>query len=753
MSDKRATHGLLIFAVALSVRLLHVWQIRRTPFFDVLMGDARGYDEWARRIAAGDWIGHDVFYQAPLYPYFLGTIYAIAGRSLLLIRVCQAVLGSFSCVLLGLAARRLFSPKTGVIAGLGLALYAPAIFFNGLLQKSALDEFFMCLMLWLSVGVIEDPRRPRSWLWLGLATGGLSLTRENALVFVAVILTWALAGTWIAKRIGPVDDRPSRVRLKPDSTLSVVGSAFRRAAFFVLGLAIVLLPVAIRNNSVGGGFYLTTSQFGPNFFMGNNEHADGTAMSLRAGRGDPQYERQDAVDIAEQARGRRLTPGEVSGYWTEQALAFAESHPVAWLKLQLRKTVLLWNATEILDTESQESYAEWSTPLRVLGGIGHFGVLVPLALFGLLLAWPDRARLWPLVAMGAAYAASVVMFYIYARYRYPLVPILWLFAATGLAGLPAFARSFSSPGRDGPPEAGPHRVAARAAGGARRRVSIAVAVGAMVVFTNWSIVSADMNRTVTEHNLGAALQSEGRYDEAIASYRRALAISPDYAPAYSNIGTVLQAQGHVDAAIDSYQRALAIRPGFPEVHYNLANALLSQNRTGEAAGHFRLAARGIPGSADVHNNLGAALAEEGKLDEAIAEFEQAARFDPASAKAHRNLGDTLASAGRTDEGLAHLRRAVQLDPRDASAHYDLGSLLLEERMIPDAIAEFRAAIAIEPTSVEAHNNLGIALGSTGNFDNAIREFQEALRLKPDFAEARRNLDMTLQAQQQTRKRP
>ena len=89
-----------IFALALLVRLLHVWQIRSAPFFTVLMGDSRGYDEWAQRIAGGDWLGHEVFYQAPLYPYFLGAVYAAAGRSLLTVRILQAVIGSASCVLL-----------------------------------------------------------------------------------------------------------------------------------------------------------------------------------------------------------------------------------------------------------------------------------------------------------------------------------------------------------------------------------------------------------------------------------------------------------------------------------------------------------------------------------------------------------------------------------------------------------------------------------------------------------------------------
>src|SRR5262245_64077585 len=109
------------------------------------MGDSHGYDEWAQRIAAGDWLGHEVFYQAPLYPYLLGVTYAIAGRSLLVVRIVQALIGSASCVLLALAGTRLFSPRVGVTAGVMLALYAPAVFFDGLLERSPLDVFFVCL--------------------------------------------------------------------------------------------------------------------------------------------------------------------------------------------------------------------------------------------------------------------------------------------------------------------------------------------------------------------------------------------------------------------------------------------------------------------------------------------------------------------------------------------------------------------------------------------------------------------------------
>jgi len=232
LSRKTVPPAAWIFATALGVRLVHVWQMRATPFFSVLLGDSRGYDEWARRIAGGDWIGRDVFYQAPLYPYMLGVIYAIAGRHLLLVRIVQALIGSASCVLIALAAERLVSRRAGIAAGVMLALYAPAIFFDGLIQKSVLDVFFLCVGLYLiakistsHVGSVRLPasaptqshgstarpsrstqregRQPdgdrRSandhhvlWFTLGLSMGALALTRENALVFIVVIVAWAL---------------------------------------------------------------------------------------------------------------------------------------------------------------------------------------------------------------------------------------------------------------------------------------------------------------------------------------------------------------------------------------------------------------------------------------------------------------------------------------------------------------------------------------------------------------------------------
>ena len=719
-------YALVIFTVALMLRLIHVWQIKPSPFFDVLMGDANGYDQWAQRLAAGDWVGTEVFYQAPLYPYFLGVIYALFDRDLLIVRVIQAVVGSASCVLLGLAAARLFSPRAGLIAGLGLALWAPAIFFDGLLQKSVLDMFFMCLSLWIvstiiAPGASNAAPGPRFFA-LGAALAAFALTRENGLLLIGmsaltIVLRW-------------FSDRSTSV-LRTKDTIVEPASNDRRTLVepflaFVTGVVLVFLPVVARNYAVDGGIYLTTSQFGSNLYIGNNPNADGTYASIRFGRGSPEFERLDATEVAQEAAGRALSPAEVSSFWTERALDYITSQPLDWLRLTARKVLLLVNRSEMIDTEAQESYAEYSLPLRALGWFGHFGVLVPLATLGVIVSWPQRRRLRIIYALPIAYAASVVMFFVFARYRYPLVPWLLLVAA-----LP-----FDASARE--PLAG---LLSRGP----RRLLVAAALVAAIALANWPLLSPSLMMAITENNLGTALQDHRRYDEAIAHHDRAIAMRPDYAPAYNNRGAALRAAGRLDEAVASYRKALELKPDFASASYNLANALLEQGKSSDSAESFRRALRDNPASVEAHNNLGIALAQKGDVNGAIEAFQTALKIDERSVHAHRNLGNLLFDLGRRSEAVRHLERAIELAPSEPDAVYDLGTILLTEQRFAPAAQRFEAALRIRPDWPEAHNNLGIALASQGRLAEALHHFERAVALNPAMADARANRDQARSA--------
>ena len=690
-------YALIIFAVAFIVRLIHIWQLKSTPFFDTLLGDANGYDQWAQRLAAGDWVGSEVFYQAPLYPYFLGAIYAIFGRDLLIVRVIQALIGSASCVLLGLAGERLFSRRAGLAAGLAMALWAPAIFFDSLLQKSVLDMFFMCLSLWLISRIVSPPEggcltdtgaSGFSRMALGGSMAALALSRENALLLILVVAVWL----WSIDR--------------------------RQLVLFAAGLAIVFAPVVARNYSVDGGLYLTTSQFGANFYIGNNPAADGTYASIRFGRGSPEYERVDATEIAEGAVGRKLSPAEVSSYWTERGLDFITSQPGQWITLTGRKLLLLFNRSEMIDTEAQESYAGFSTPLRMLGWITHFGILVPLAAIGVLATWPDRRRLWILYTLALTYALTVVMFYVFARYRFPLVPFFLLFAAAGAFAIPSLPRA-------------PQR---------RTRIAYAALIIGAIIFANWPILDERLMQAITENNLGTKLMEQQNYDDAIRHHQRAVELVPEYAASYNNLGVALRAAGRLDEAIASYRKAIELKPDFASASYNLANALLAQGRTSDSEASFRQALRDNPNSVEAHNNLGIALAKKGDVPGAIAEFRAALTLDDRSVHAHRNLGNMLYDTGQRAEGLAHLERAAEVAPNEPESAYDLGTILLQEQRFASAAARFEAALKIKPDWAEAHNNLGIALASQGRITQALTHFERAVALNPNLADARANRD-------------
>lgn len=698
-------HAGVITVVALLLRVWHLWQLQATPYASVLLGDARGYDAWARRLAAGDWIGSDVFYQAPLYPYVVGAIYAVTEPSPNAVRMVQMLFGAASAVLVGAATARLVSARAGLVAGLMLAVYAPAIFFDSLLQKASLDVFFMAASLAILARLTTGSASNRRW-WIGLgaATGALALTRENALALVPVLAAW----TWWGA--------PLTSAQKPRALLA-----------FTAGLAFLLLPVAARNYAVSGGVYLTTAQFGPNFYIGNHAGADGSYQSLRFGRGSPEFERTDATELAERAEKRSLTPGEVSTYWRNRALVDIAAAPGRWLALLGRKAALLVNASEAVDTESQDAYAEWSWPLWLLGSVTHFGVLVPLAAVGIGTTWARWRRLWPLYAIGATIALTTLAFYVLARYRYPLVPVLIVFAAAAIATTRAWIASHT-----------PAQVATM--GG--------IAVG-LVVVCQWPLLSSARSRAVTETNLGTAFYEQGRHDEAVARFERAIAIEPGYVPAFNNLGVALRAAGRTADAVAAYRRGLTVRDDYPDLHFNLANALLAANRTDEAAEHLRKAAAGEPDSAGNHNNLGLALAEKGQLPEAMTEFAAAVALDPGSAKAHRNLGNVLSGLGRHAEAETHLRQATTLDPADGEAFYDLGVFLLGRDRNAEAADVFTTAVRLSPDAADAHNNLGIALGSLGELDRAIAQFEEALRVQPGFADAARNLDVARRARRAT----
>ena len=107
--------------------------------------------------------------------------------------------------------------------------------------------------------------------------------------------------------------------------------------------------------------------------------------------------------------------------------------------------------------------------------------------------------------------------------------------------------------------------------------------------------------------MGNALLEQGKLEEAIEAYNKAIVIKLDYAEAYNNMGVTLQEQGKLDKAIEAYNKALVIKPNF----------------------------------ADAYNNMGNTLKEQGKREKAFEAYNKALAIKPDHAAAYSNIGDAL----------------------------------------------------------------------------------------------------------------
>jgi tetratricopeptide (TPR) repeat protein len=611
-----------IFVVALTVRLVYLYQIESMPLFYQLASDSRSYDEWAQELVAGRWLGREVFYQAPLYPYFLGALQFMLGRDLWLIRALQMVLGSLSCVLLYFAGKTLFSRPAGVTAAALVALYAPAIFFDGLIQKSALDLFLVSVLLFFSTK-LSDGGEKRHWVALGCLIGLLALSRENALVWLLALPVWA----WFYFK-----SRPAVARL------FWIGLIFA-------GAAAVLVPVGLHNLIVGGEFTLTTSQLGPNFFIGNNPAATGNYAPLRGGRGDPRFERRDATEIAEMALKRKLSPGEVSSYWLDRSLAYIRSQPFEWLALLTKKWLMVWNMRETEDADDIYIYAQWSSLLDALGLFSHFGLLAPLAAVGGLLSRRHGRRLALLYLLLLTFAASVALFYVFARYRYPMTPFLALLAGFALSEGVRIIRE--------------------------RRWSLVAVASGIFVLTALVVrlpVSGELRQSAAGwNNVGNALAKQGKREEASQAYRRALEVDPRDPVSHYNLGNLLMEQEQWAAAARRYAEAINIQPDFVDAHNNFGNLLSRQGDLARALEHFQRALQLSPGRADIRVNRALALARSGRLDEAVVEFRNAIEIESDLAEAYYHLGLVLAARGDLAGSVDLFRQALDRKPDYAAA--------------------------------------------------------------------------------------
>jgi 4-amino-4-deoxy-L-arabinose transferase-like glycosyltransferase len=496
-------------------------------------------------------------------------VYRLTGPGYVAPRVVQMFIGILSALLAFVIVSRWLDRRVGVIVAGLMAVYWAFIYFEGEFLEPSVSVLLVLLLLLAAERWFVD-RRPRTMLFVGLAIGALALVRPNALVWIPVI------GLWAGRVVG---GKPWR-RIAPAVVALVVGAA------------VVILPVTARNYAVGRDVVLISSNAGVNMYIGNNDRADGQVRGTMPGIGnlDTSFDYPAIVTDVERLTGRQMKHSEVSGYLAKRALQWVGTHPAAALRLLWWKTLLFWGPAEPADNKVVSIDRSRSSVLRSIPL--SFSLVLALAVAGGVLLLSSRHGLprektsVPVdghrrrelgvlaVWLVLAWYASHLPFAVTARYRIPIIPILFMFGGYYIATV----------------------WRALTARQVRWLTGWVAAVIGLAAVMSISLAPPTADEEARWHyQRGIAAMRGGRLEQAAAEYRAALKLYPAYTAVYNDMAALLASQGRVAESIPYFREAVELVPDDPSLLFNLALALEMTGATEESHSYYRRAVRLRPG--------------------------------------------------------------------------------------------------------------------------------------------------------------
>jgi len=165
------------------------------------------------------------------------------------------------------------------------------------------------------------------------------------------------------------------------------------------------------------------------------------------------------------------------------------------------------------------------------------------------------------------------------------------------------------------------------------------------------------------NELGKLHSYEGRHQEALILYKKAIEIDTNYADAYNNLGNAYTITGRKEEAIKAYQKAIEINPNDASVYNNLGNLYSAMGKHEEAINLYKKVLKIYPDFTGGYYNLGEEYRAIGKYKDAIISFKKAIEISPDYANAYYNLSLIYFYEKQFDLAIQYCDKAIELGYR------------------------------------------------------------------------------------------
>lgn len=246
-----------------------------------------------------------------------------------------------------------------------------------------------------------------------------------------------------------------------------------------------------------------------------------------------------------------------------------------------------------------------------------------------------------------------------------------------------------------------------------------------------SILQREPNHAGALHMLGTIEAQEGRLDQAMTLFERALTLVPGSGPLHMDRGNILMLQGRVLEAKESYLRAMRLNPSQAEVYSNLGQVERQLGNPTEAIAHFEMATKVQPNLVDGWFGLGDARFDIGDYEAAAKAYARTLALKPLHFEALLNRGTALINLHRYAEAVGHFDRLISLLPEHAEAYARRGNAYIQLKQHRKGLESLERALALVPGNPDWLTWKGHALQGLERYQEAFAAYEQALAIFPD----------------------